>query len=189
MYPDDRPCFIARSAVLKKKPLMPGCESWCAQCTSQRCAVRGPHELHVCMDCEHTMKVSTPGGDGEAFPIRLGAGCTPESVTTLPPEDAWLSKPNAGRVPSVCGKGASSRAPGTQQWGDLCRGPTACRLQGQYPATTNDNMSAHSYQNDDPCCYQSCGRTLHESDWLQLHSPGVPNSIAYPVHSDTDECI
>ena len=41
--------------------------------------------------------------DGEAFPVRLGAGCPPESVTTLPPEGDWLSKPNAGRVPSVCG--------------------------------------------------------------------------------------
>ena len=39
----------------------------------------------------------------EAFPIRLGAGCPPESVTTLPPEGDWLSKPNAGRAPSVCG--------------------------------------------------------------------------------------
>ena len=42
-------------------------ESWCAQCTSLRCAVRGLHELHVCMDCEHTMKVSTRGGDGDPW--------------------------------------------------------------------------------------------------------------------------
>ena len=28
-----------------RPPLAPGCESWCAHCTSQRCAVRGLHEL------------------------------------------------------------------------------------------------------------------------------------------------
>ena len=48
-------------------PLTPGCESWCAQCTSQRCAVRGPHDLHVCMRCERSTVYPTPVGGGDPW--------------------------------------------------------------------------------------------------------------------------
>ena len=48
-------------------PLTPGCESWCTQCTSQRCAVRGLHDLHMCMGCERAMTFSTPVGGGDPW--------------------------------------------------------------------------------------------------------------------------
>ena len=76
---DDHTCYSCEQRLLHpdgvpgapwQPPLTPGCESWCTQCTSQRCAVRGLHELHVCMGCEHAMKFSTPvrGGDPWAAP-------------------------------------------------------------------------------------------------------------------------
>ena len=58
------PATVVNSVFCTQPPLTPGCEFWCTQCTSQRCAVRGLHELHVCMGCEHTMKFSTPVGGG-----------------------------------------------------------------------------------------------------------------------------
>ena len=70
---DDHTCYSCEQRLLHpggvpgapwQPPLTPGCESWCAQCTSQRCAVRGLHELHVCM---HTMKFSTPKGGGDPW--------------------------------------------------------------------------------------------------------------------------
>ena len=73
---DDHTCYSCEQRLLHpdgvpgapwQPPLTPGCESWCAQCTSQRCAVRGLHELHVCMGCEHTMKFSTPVGGGDPW--------------------------------------------------------------------------------------------------------------------------
>ena len=71
---DDHTCYGCEQRLLHREgvpgapwqpPLTPGCESWCTQCTSQRCAVRGLHELHVCMGCERAMTFSTPvrGGD------------------------------------------------------------------------------------------------------------------------------
>ena len=46
-------------------PLLPGCESWCQRCTSQRCAVREPHDLHICMRCEdRPAALPTRGGMG-----------------------------------------------------------------------------------------------------------------------------
>ena len=57
---DDHTCYSCEQRLLHpegvpgapwRPPLAPGCESWCAHCTSQRCAVRGFHELHVCVDC------------------------------------------------------------------------------------------------------------------------------------------
>ena len=65
---DDHTCYSCEQRLLHpggvpgapwQPPLPPGCESWCAH---QRCAVRRLHELHVCMDCEHAMKISTPAG-------------------------------------------------------------------------------------------------------------------------------
>ena len=75
---DDHTCYSCEQRLLHpggvpgapwQPPLTPGCGSWCAQCTSQRCAgaARGLHELHVCMDCEHTVKVSTPGRGGDPW--------------------------------------------------------------------------------------------------------------------------
>ena len=42
--------------------------------------------------------------DGEVFPIRLGACCTPGSVSPLHPGADWLPTPKAGRDPPVCGR-------------------------------------------------------------------------------------
>ena len=68
---NDHTCCDCEQRLLDlERVLTPRCESWCAQCTSQRCAVRGPHDLHVRMRCERSMTYPTPvqGGDPWAAP-------------------------------------------------------------------------------------------------------------------------
>ena len=62
---DDHTCYSCEQHLLHPDGV-PGARRG-AQCTSQRCAVRGLHELHVCMGCEHTMKFSTPVGGGDPW--------------------------------------------------------------------------------------------------------------------------
>ena len=66
---DDHTCYSCEQRLLHpegvpgapwRPPLTPGCKSWCAHCTSQRCALRGLHELHL-------MKISTPEGGGDPW--------------------------------------------------------------------------------------------------------------------------
>ena len=59
--------LVILSGAPWQPPLTPGCESWCTQCTSQRCAVRGLHDLHVCIGCERAMTYSTSVGGGDPW--------------------------------------------------------------------------------------------------------------------------
>ena len=82
--PDDRPCFIARSAVLKKKkegfPLGehlfsgPICKNTCRYCRCQPCDVGVEHDDHTCYSCEQ--RLLHPGGVlGAPWRPPLTPGC------------------------------------------------------------------------------------------------------------------
>ena len=44
---------------------LPICDLWCLECATQRCCTRGPHQHHLCMECERRGVVFLAPAGGE----------------------------------------------------------------------------------------------------------------------------
>ena len=51
---------------------LPICDLWCHECATQRCCTRGPHQHHLCMECERrgVVFLAPAGGEIHGLPVR-----------------------------------------------------------------------------------------------------------------------
>ena len=69
---DDHICYNCEQRILFPERIpkwemqkLPICDLWCLECTTQRCCTRGPHQHHLCMECERRGVVFLAPAGGE----------------------------------------------------------------------------------------------------------------------------